>query len=155
MCYSGIKSKFQPYFSPADYTVTEILDGGTAVRVTRDDDGKEFIRHPDDIKTNRAPPPSKQTPPTQDKLLQIWKESVMSGKRAVTDDSPAADITDIAPDPPVSPAGGARAVVNQRPNTPQGYGRGRGRGRPPGQKPIPRLDLPPSPQQFPDEAMPE
>ena len=162
-------SKYQPYFSPDQYEVVEVLAEGSVVKIKREEDGKTFLRHPDDIKTNTAltQRKTKQTVTSQKLLLDKWRAAVMSGNTISEDDyhnntDAESDSENTVPEPPHTPRAEAP------PQTPRGHwivhadggrspGRGRGlaRGRPPGQKPAPQLDVPPEPQQFSDEDMPD
>jgi ribosomal protein L21E len=162
-------SKFHPYFSPDDYTVIQLLNNGTAVKVQRENDRKIFIRHPNDLKATTTPHVHKQqTTPSQEKLLDKWRAAVMSGKRnenevyhenSVLDDAENTDIHAAEePEPPPVLHREDPIIAAEPPQTPpQAHtprGRGRGRGRPPGQKRPPQLQTPPTPQQFPEDAMP-
>ena len=170
-------SKFQPYFSPDDLTVIQILNNGTAVKVKRNEDGKIYIRHPNDLKLkiNSATPhsaPSRYNH-TSTSLVDKWREAVMSGRKSYNDsdhqrnvsesdsdlDTPATN--EILPDllredaviecePPLTPQGRGRGQMNVTPLTPRGRGRGRGRRR----ELAPQLQSPTTPNQFNDDEMP-
>ena len=132
------KSKFEPYFSPDDYIVSEILHEGSVIKIKRED-GKTFLRHPDDLKSNiKTKPLSKQLLPDPVNPFIKWRNEVMSGKRNQVYDSDHENIDfhpryEQPPPPPPRP----------------------GRGRPPGPRQPPVLDLPPDPQEFQDVEMPE
>ena len=81
-------SKFHPYFSPDEYEVVEILSEGSVVKIRREEDGKLFIRHPDDIRTSITRPPKKpkQVIPAQKSLMDKWRSAVMSGNMNSEDD---------------------------------------------------------------------
>ena len=81
-------SKYHPYFSPDPYEVVEVLAEGSVVKIKREEDGKTFLRHPNDIKPNTALTPikPKQTAASQKLLMDKWRAAVMSGTTQCEDD---------------------------------------------------------------------
>ena len=156
-------SKYHPYFSPDQYEVIEVPAEGSVVKIKREADGKIFVRHPDDIKHNTAPIQTKPKPPppSQKQLMEKWRASVMSGHSNSEDDyhqtDSDSDTENIVHDPPHN------QEPPQSPRIPwvvdafggRSPGRGRGRGRPPGRRLVPQLEMPPEPQQFEDDDMPD
>lgn len=116
-------SKFQPHFLPDDFTVTKVLNNSTAIEIKREDNGKVYIRHPDDVKRNiHHNPPLEESHQisSQEKLLEKWRTTVMSGRKVTEDDyshdtafndQPAP--TDEVPVAPQTPQGAAPVLVQE------------------------------------------
>ena len=51
------QTKFQPLFIPEQYIVTDTTDHGRKLVVKRLSDGQMLVRHPDDVKLFKLPPP--------------------------------------------------------------------------------------------------
>ena len=150
-------SKYHPYFDPRGHTITDILGGGSVIKAQREEDGKIFLRHPDDLKINMTPSSNTKlySPSNQQLQMTKWRNLVMSGKQYANNDYHSDIVLDhplirnIQPpqnvEPPQSPVREAPPPI-----TPV-----RGRGRPPGQRQAPVLGLPPSPMPFRGDDMPE
>ena len=68
------RSKFDPMFPKVFYKVISISRNNTVITIKRDNDGKVFRRHPDDVKVWNIPIPQQRE---EESFQQTEKESIM------------------------------------------------------------------------------
>ena len=150
-------SKYHPYFDPRGHTITDILGGGSVIKAQREEDGKIFLRHPDDLKINITPSSNTKlySPSNQQLQMTKWRNLVMSGKQYANNDYHSDIVLDHPVIPNIQPPQNVEPPQSPVREAPPPITPVRGRGRPPGQRQAPVLGLPPSPMPFRGDDMPE